>query len=377
MQRSATTSLMIFVLAGMTAINAAATCWMLWARPFFNSDFLAFWSFPRFAASQPIAGLYNAAALTAFQKTLYPGFKSFYPYLYPPTFLLPSDWLKLFPYGMAETIWTLAGLALFVSAARLAFKNRLAWVAMLASPAALLTIVTGETALFTSALLLAGFAWLPSRPALAGIAFGLLTLKPQLGVLIPFALLALDAWPAILTATLTALALIALSCLAFPPSLWALWAHTLPAYQAAYFAAAHALNLNIIVTPAANLVSLGVPPSIAWVVQITCALAIIAAILWAFRRGPYRLAVAALLTGSFLAVPHAYAYDSITLTAAMALLWRPNPPPRLAALFLVVFLAPLLLLTPWRGCFLYAAPEAILFVTILRMIQRKEESSFL
>ena len=35
------------------------------------------------------------------------------------------------------------------------------------------------------------------------------------------------------------------------------------------------------------------------------------------RRAPYRLAVAALLAGSFLAVPHAYAYDAITLPADM------------------------------------------------------------
>ena len=67
-------------------------CWRI-PRPL-NSDFMAFWSFPRFAASHPIRQIYNAASLQAFQKTLYPGFGSFYPYLYPPTFLLPSWWLN-------------------------------------------------------------------------------------------------------------------------------------------------------------------------------------------------------------------------------------------------------------------------------------------
>jgi len=359
---------MMFVITGMAAVNAVAAAWMFIAQPFFNSDFLAFWSYPRFAASHNIAQIYDAGILAAYQKQLYPGFGSFYPFTYPPSFLLPSWWLKYLPYGAAESVWTLAGLALFIPAAALLFKNRLVWVAMLASPASLLTIVTGQTALFTSALLLAGFAWLPKRPVLAGIAFGLLTLKPQLGVLIPFALLSLGAWRAILAACLTTASLIGLSCLVFPPQLWALWAQVLPIYQAQYFASAHALSLTTIITPAADLVSLGVAANLAWAVQLAFAAATAAAIFWVFRRGPYHLAVAALLTGSFLAVPHAYAYDSITLTAAMALIWH-NPPPWLTALCLVVFLGPLLLLTPARAAFLYAVPETILFTVILAKIQ--------
>jgi hypothetical protein len=157
-----------------------------------NSDFMAFWSFPRFAAHHPIAQIYNAATLQTFQQSLYPGFKSFYPYLYPPTFLLPSWWLRFFSYTAAQTLWTLAGLALFAAACLSSF-SRHSWLvlaAMLASPASLLNIATGETAYFTSALLLFGLAALPKRPVLAGIAFGLLTLKPQLCVLVPILLLA-------------------------------------------------------------------------------------------------------------------------------------------------------------------------------------------
>ena len=147
-------------------------------------------------------------------------------------------------------------------------------LALLASPASLLCGVTGETAYFTSALLLFGFAALPTRPLLAGLAFGLLTLKPQLGVLIPFFLLARGDWRAILAASATALGLVALSCLAFPPSLWLLWAHTLPTYQTQYFTG-HGLNLNIIVTPAANLVTLGVAPAKAWLVQTLCSICLL------------------------------------------------------------------------------------------------------
>ncbi len=353
------------MLSGCATLNLLVLAICLLHPPALNSDFMAFWSFPRFAASHPIAQIYDATALQNFQQRLYPGFHSFYPYLYPPTFLLPSWWLKFFSFSAAQWLWTLAGLALFTAAVFAFFPHRpwLMLLALLASPASLLSGVTGETAYFTSALLLLGFAALPRRPLLAGLAFGLLTLKPQLGVLIPFFLLAQGEWRAILTASLTALGLIALSCLVFPPSLWRLWAHTLPTYQSQYFAS-HGLNLNIIITPAANLVTLGVAPAAAWAVQSLCGLLAVALVALAARRAPYRLATATLLTGSFLAVPHAYAYDSITLTAAMALCLTDKTPLWQVLLGCLVYLAPLLLLSPAAHWFLYSLPVAALFAVI-------------
>ena len=371
MPRPATTTplarLAITMAVGISATIALAMLAALLAHPApLNSDFMAFWSFPRFAASHPIRQIYDAASLQAFQQTLYPGFGSFYPYLYPPTFLLPSWWLNFCAFNWAFVVWTGAGLLMF-STATLALFPRHRWIillALLASPASLLNGVTGETAYFTSALLFLGFAALPTRPILAGIAFGLLTLKPQLGVLLPVLLLARGDWAAILAATITAAGLIALSCVAFPPSLWPLWAHTLPTYQAQYFTGT-GLNLNIIVTPAANLVTLGVPLTIAWLVQTLCTILVIALVFLTGRRAPYRLAVAALLAGSFLAVPHAYAYDTVTLPAAMVLCLTTQTPLRLVLLGCFLYLAPFLLLSPAHRYFLYAIPEALLFVTIV------------
>jgi hypothetical protein len=358
------------VVIACAALNVGVAIGALIAQPSLNSDFLAFWSFPRFAAAHPAAGLYDAGALMAFQQTLYPGFKSFYPYLYPPTLLPAIWWLGWFKLAAAETIWTVAGVAALALGGLAFFGRRGGFpvLAMLASPAALLTGATGETAFFTTALLLAGFAALPARPILAGLCFGLLTLKPQLGLLIPFALVALGAWRAIFAASVTALALVALSCAVLPPGLWLDWAQTLPRYQAQYFAAVHALNLNIIVTPAANFVVLGGGMRAAWALQWVCTVAIAGSVFLAFRRAPYRLAVAALFAGMFLAVPHAYAYDTIPLTAALALAARASgtswPAAILAA---VVYLMPFLLLTPASGAFLYAIPEAIMYLAIIRL----------
>ncbi len=275
--------------AAGAAVNLTVVGWAVWARPALNSDFMAFWSFPRFARAHAVAGIYDAGLLQGFQQALYPGFHSFYPYLYPPTLLLVSWWLNFLSFAAAQAVWTVLGLAMLAAAGWRFFPARyrlVAVLAMLASPAALLSGATGETAFFTTALLLCGFALLPGRPVLAGVAFGLLTLKPQLGVLVPVALLARGEWRAMAVAGGVAVALVVLSCLVFPAGLWLAWARTLPVYQSQYFGG-HGLNLNILVTPAANLVALGVAPGVAWVVQVVTA-AVVAALVWlCFRRGAY------------------------------------------------------------------------------------------
>jgi hypothetical protein len=361
---------MLAVVLACAALNLTFAVYAAVTRPSLNSDFMAFWAFPRFAAAHPIAGIYDSARLGSFEAALYPGFHSFYPYLYPPTLLLASWWLNFCSFALAQTIWTMAGVTALSLAAWRFFgpEKKFAALAVLACPAALITGATGETAFFTTALLLAGFAWLPARPVLAGICFGLLTLKPQLGVLLPLALLGLRAWRSIFTAALVAIALVALSCLAFPPSLWLVWARTLPQYQADYFAAARQLNLNIIVTPAANAIVLGASPAMSWALQALCAVTIAAITYVSFRQARTDLAIALLFTGMFLAVPHAYAYDTMPLTAALALtLTGRRVGAGIIILAAIIYLGPFLLLSPGRSWFLYAVPEIFLYGAILRL----------
>jgi hypothetical protein len=363
-------TLVVTAVASCAALNVAFAIYAIINRPALNSDFMAFWAYPHFAAGNPVAGIYNADALTRFEQALYPGFRSFYPYMYPPTLLLAVWWLNAYSFATAQTIWTLAGLAA-LSVAAWRFFGGARWfaaLAMFAAPAALITGATGQMAFFTTALLLAGFAALPARPLVAGVFFGLLTLKPQLGFLVPFALLGLGAWRAIGTAALVALGLAAISCLVFPAPLWLVWARALPAYQADFFAGVHQLNLNTMVTPQANAVVLGATAQMAWLLQAICGAAIAAITYFNFRRARYELAVASLFVGMFLAVPHAYAYDTLPLTAALALLFNGRRVgPALVMLAGAVYLGPFLLLTPARGYFLYAPAELILYAAIIRL----------
>lgn len=356
------------LIAGCAALNLTLLALLLVSKARLNSDFMAFWAYPRFAAGAHPEWIYNAASLKAFEQTLYPGFHSFYPYIYPPPMLLALSWLKTLPFGAAELVWTALGVIALALGTRALFPAR-PWAALaglLASPAALLCIATGQTGLFATALLLAGFAYLPKRPALAGVWFGLLTLKPQFGLLVAVFLLARGARRCILTASLTTLMLAGAACLFLPATLWPLWLHAIPAYQNGYFQASH-LNIAPVITPAANLAMLGAGPATIWAVQGLCGLTMIALTVWAARCVPYRLAVGIALIASFLAQPHAYAYDSLPIIAALALGLEAVPGKAMQALGSVTYLAPLLLLSAFSPWFFYSPLLAACLLALIAL----------
>jgi hypothetical protein len=361
------------VMAGLV-LNVTLLAMMLVADVRLNSDFMAFWSFPRFVEGHDPRLIYDAQALMGFQRDLYPGFGSFYPYLYPPTLLLVTSWLGWLPYGVALVVWNVAGVVALALAVTAMFPGK-RWqvlAVLLGSPVAVITASTGETAFFTTALMVAGYGWLEKRPWASGVAFGVLTLKPQLGVLVPFVLLARGEWRTILAALLVAGALIVLSCVVYPAELWRLWWETLPKYQGEYFDAT-VLNLNIIVTPAANLVVLGVGQKIAWVVQALVSTGLVGLVWWAARRGSVEAVAALAMAASFIAQPHAYAYDTVALSGVLvwwlsrgAVTW-----PRLGLAGLV-YMGPWVLLSPWHLWFLYSPVIAGLVFVLARPIVEKD-----
>jgi hypothetical protein len=344
------------IIAAGLAVNAAMLAWICLKHPALNADFRGFWSYPRFT---PLAQIYTPDAMMHFQQALYPGFRSYFPFTYPPDALLALSWMRGLSYDSARTLWTLAGMGALAAAGAAMFPRRpAAMAALLASPAVLLTLALGQTSLFAAALLLAGLAALPRRQVLAGVLFGLLTLKPQMGLLLPFLLLGLGAWRAIAAAALTAGVLVALSCVLLPPELWHSWAASLPAIQSDYFAGG--TNLALMVSPEATLLRLGVGQGLAATAQLLCAAVLAWAVFRTARHAPYTRATALVLAATCLAQPHAYAYDTVALPAALAL-WLDGAPGRAAwALAALLYLAPLALLTPAAPWFVYAMPLALL-----------------
>ena len=91
---------------------------------------------------------------------------------------------------------------------------------MLATSATFWCVSMGQNGLLNAALLGAGLLMIPSRPALAGVCIGLLSYKPHLGLLIPFALAAAGLWRTFAVAAATTLALALVSIPLFGVSSW-------------------------------------------------------------------------------------------------------------------------------------------------------------
>src|SRR4029077_16687910 len=82
-------------------------------------------------------------------------------------------------------------------------------------PAAIWNVTAGQNGFLTAALIGGTLGLLERHPALAGICLGVLTYKPQFGLLFPIVLIADRRWLTIAVATLTAIVLAALSWLVF------------------------------------------------------------------------------------------------------------------------------------------------------------------
>jgi hypothetical protein len=133
---------------------------------------------------------------------------------YPLHFLMLTLPLGLLGFPAAALLWTVANVALYAwFVARFFRPSAAVWFYILISSAFLSTLVFGQVAIIASVLLIGGLTILPRRPVLAGLAFGILTIKPHFGVLLPLFLLIERQWSAIASAIVTAAVLLAFSVL--------------------------------------------------------------------------------------------------------------------------------------------------------------------
>ena len=139
---------------------------------------------------------------------------------YPPHLLLMTWPLAFLPYLPAYLVWCAVGMLLYVLAASDGGRRRGRLFVLLAAPAVWINIFAGQNGFFTSALMIAGLAQLRRRPILSGVCFGLLTIKPQLGLLLPLMLLLTREWRAIAAAVVTTAALVVATGVLFGFSIW-------------------------------------------------------------------------------------------------------------------------------------------------------------
>jgi hypothetical protein len=292
-----------------------------------GDDWMVFYTAARTVIEGKIAILYDGDKLTQLLNAHFAAWLGhpliLHPFLYPPhylLFLVPFGWLPFAAGGIAFLLLTFVAL---VSALWLFAKDKeerliLAFAALLC-PAAAVTVCAGQNTFLTLALLIGGLGLAPRRPVLAGILLGILTFKPQLWLMVPFALIASRQWKTLFSAGVCAVVLAAASVLVFGLGPWRDWIHIMTAPSDLYVRWNATTRLNGLSTY--NYVAfLGAPERLANAAQVAATLAAGALVYWVHRRPvPADLGVAIVLAATMMASPHVLLYDSMCVEVAAAL----------------------------------------------------------
>ena len=285
-------------------------------------DFADFWTAGVFLTQHRLSSIFDISAFDGFQRALWGSNMPFHLWSYPPTALFIMAPLGILPYIAAYIIWLLitGGICLW-GASRLGLRGwQLALLAI--SPAMMINAIAGQTGALAAGLLLGGVGLMSRRPIIAGILFGLLTIKPQLGLLVPIALIAARNWRCFGAAALTAVTLVVASILAFGLESWVSYFTVSGPLTASIIANEQGMFVRLMPTwfMAARLV--GLPLSVGLGAQLISLVASAILIYWSYRSStPVRPGCAnkLLLIGSLLATPYTHSYDMIGVAAALLL----------------------------------------------------------
>lgn len=304
-------------------------------------DFGTFWAAGHLLLSGAVGTVFHPAAIEHWITARFPFVHGVRLWSYPPSMALLVTPMGLVPPLAAWAAWQIAGLAALLGALRAVFGQamlRRALPLLPVLPAVWDNLLVGQNACFTGALIILGYGLLDRRQGVAGAAFGALTIKPQLGLLAPVALLAGRHWRAIAAAALVALLLAALSALLFPGA-WALFfRHVAPVMAARFRQVWGPTPIQAyMASPFFAVVALGLPRGLAWLVQsMVSAIAVVAmARLWCAPVAPEARASRLLASAALglAATPFALDYDAVGASVLLVVAGLADPALRRGATF--------------------------------------------
>ncbi len=268
---------------------------------------------------------------------------------YPPSMFFVVLPTQLFDFLTAKVIWSLVSVVLFYFALRFAIPDNI-WLILLVliSPTVIQNIVSGQNGVFIAAVALFGLTNVRTRPWLAGIMIGLLTIKPHLGLLIPIALIAGGYWRVFAYAVITTAVLVISSALIFGFDSWLAFIQN----------SVDGANLNEawmqtfwfkMPTVFAGIMHLGMAQEFAWYAQgiATVSVVVLVAIAWR-STWDHRWKISILLLAGILAVPYAQFYDLAivlpVLAWSLASLTHSTHSRFVEGLLIITYMAPVIML---------------------------------
>jgi arabinofuranan 3-O-arabinosyltransferase len=287
------------------------------------TDFATIWSAGRLALDGHAAQTWDwdiaKQAQVAVLGQSYPGNFAWH---YPPPFLFVASLLAHFPYAAAFIGWLAVSFVPYLAAMRAIVGHSFGLLLAAAFPAVLTNTIAGQNGFLTASLIGGTLYLLPTRPILAGVCLGLLSYKPQYGLLFPLVLIAASQWTVFFSAGVTAIALAFASWLAFGTESWQAFFHWMPMLSQAFLTEGRAPWWKL-QSLFAMIRYFGGGEQVAWIFQsiLTASVAAALALMWRSRIS-YSLKAAALAAGTLLSTPYLFMYDMMVLAIAVAFLVR-------------------------------------------------------
>jgi alpha-1,2-mannosyltransferase len=252
--------LRIGALFALVAFLSFCVMWTQWqaAAPgisLVSGDFVSFWTAGQLALQGRAADAYSEVSLFFQQVALHkdPDDWAYLAFFYPPYFLLLCVAFALLPYFPALCLWLVATCAGYAAALRAMVPKGLreresVWMLFLGYPAVMVNAGFGQNGFLSTALLGGAAIWLDRQPVLAGICIGCLSYKPQLGIVVPLALVVAGRWRCFAAAAATVLVLAAAATLAFGVGIWPIFMADMAEAQHNWMEAYNPLYLRFWVT---------------------------------------------------------------------------------------------------------------------------------
>jgi hypothetical protein len=320
-------------------ILVASVAEFVWnARDPTSRDFISFWGAAQFALAGNPSAAYDNAALHAVQSAVasFGNSRQEMPFPYPPAYLLLVMPFGLLSFATAMAAWTVSTFGIYVAAAR-RLMPRSGWLTA-AFPAVFANAALGQNGFLTAGIFMGGLSLLRRRPFTAGMLLGCLVIKPQLGLLLPVALIGGRAWRAVAGAALSSILILLVGVIAFGVPTTAAWLHELPLYAAITRDGLVGWSKLASIYAAGRQYGLGPIAALALhsVVAVGAGVAT-----WRIWRSTDEtgVRVAILSAATALASPYLFFYDGLILVPAFMFLARAGERP---ALLLAIWCLPLL-----------------------------------
>jgi hypothetical protein len=308
----------VYVLAGPTYRSVFG--------PLKGADFIQFFTLGHIARTGPLDALHDPDAYYRRQIGLVPESASErYLPVYPPQAALLFAPFAGWSYGKAALVWGALTTTAYAALLWLAWRPfravlpdvRLVIAAAAGFPPFWNLVLNGQTTIVV--LMAFGLAWLAlerGRPYWAGVAFSLLLLKPQFGLILAVVMLASGEWAIVAGGATAAVVQLAAILTAFGPTVLVRFVESLPYLSAHRDLLEPKRWQTHSFTTLTDLMPAGV--STATWTMLSFGVAIVAVRVWR-SAAPVSVRLAAIVLATVLVNPHVIVYD--VTVAALALIW--------------------------------------------------------